>query len=112
MGFDINNFLNAESKKEVKSDWKPVKLSVHKLRPAAGKENFYHMDDKEIEETARTIELVGIQQYPVVKPIPGTDEYEIIAGHKRRLAKDECIKTKEAREYIGKYINIIGIEEI
>ena len=26
--------------------------------------------------------------------------------------KDECIKTKEAREYIGKYINIIGIEEI
>ena len=36
MGFDINNFLNAESKKEVKSDWKPVKLSVHKLRPAAG----------------------------------------------------------------------------
>ena len=86
MGFDINNFLNAESKKEVKSDWKPVKLSVHKLRPAAGKENFYHMDDKEIEETARTIELVGIQQYPVVKPIPGTDEYEIIAGHKRRLA--------------------------
>lgn len=86
MGFDINNFLNAESKKEVKSDWKPVKLSVHKLRPAAGKENFYHMDDKEIDETARTIELVGIQQYPVVKPIPGTDEYEIIAGHKRRLA--------------------------
>ena len=62
MGFDINNFLNAESKKEVKSDWKPVKLSVHKLRPAAGKENFYHMDDKEIEETARTIELVGIPQ--------------------------------------------------
>lgn len=49
MGFDINNFLNAESKKEVKSDWKPVKLSVHKLRPAAGKENFYHMDDKEIQ---------------------------------------------------------------
>ena len=60
MGFDINNFLNAE--REVKSDWKPVKLSVHKLRPAAGKENFYHMDDKEIEETARTIELVGIRR--------------------------------------------------
>lgn len=86
MAFNINSFLNEESRKEVKSDWKPVKLSVHKLRPAAGKENFYHMDDKEIEETARTIELVGIQQYPVVKPISGTNEYEIIAGHKRRLA--------------------------
>ena len=86
MAFNINSFLNDESKKEIKSDWKPVKLSVHKLRPAAGKENFYHMDDKEVEETARTIELVGIQQYPVVKPVEGTDEYEIIAGHKRRLA--------------------------
>lgn len=86
MAFNINNFLNEESKKEIKSDWKAVKLSVHKLRPAAGKENFYHMDDKEVEETARTIELVGIQQYPVVKPVEGTDEYEIIAGHKRRLA--------------------------
>jgi len=86
MGFNINSFLNDESKKEIKSDWKPVKLSVHKLRPAAGKENFYHMDDREVEETARTIELVGIQQYPVVKPVEGTDEYEIIAGHKRRLA--------------------------
>ena len=86
MSFDISNFLNEESKKEIKSNWKPVRLSVHKLRPAAGKENFYHMDDREIEETARTIELVGIQQYPVVKPVEGTDEYEIIAGHKRRLA--------------------------
>ena len=86
MAFNINDFLNAESKKEIKTDWKPVKLSVHKLRPAKGKENFYHMDDREIEETARTIELIGLQQYPVVKPIEGTDEYEIIAGHKRRLA--------------------------
>ncbi|MFQ9588833.1 MAG: ParB/RepB/Spo0J family partition protein [[Ruminococcus] torques] len=86
MGFNINNFLNVESKKEAKSDWKQIKISVHKLRPAAGKENFYHMDDKEVIETARTIELVGLQQYPVVKPVEGTDEYEIIAGHKRRLA--------------------------
>jgi ParB family chromosome partitioning protein len=86
MAFSINKFLNEESKKEIKSDWKPIRISVHKLRPAAGKENFYHIDDKEVEETARTIELVGIQQYPVVKPLEGADEYEVIAGHKRRLA--------------------------
>ena len=30
----------------------------------------------------------------------------------RTILKDECIKTAEAREHIGKYINIIGIEEI
>lgn len=86
MAFNMTDFFNAETKKEIKSDWKPIRISVHKLRPAAGKENFYHMNDKEIAETARTIELVGLQQYPVVKPVEGTDEYEIIAGHKRRLA--------------------------
>lgn len=86
MAFNMTDFFNTETKKEIKSDWKPICISVHKLRPAAGKENFYHMDDKEIVETARTIELVGLQQYPVVKPVEGTDEYEIIAGHKRRLA--------------------------
>lgn len=86
MGFNIKDFMNEESAKDINSGWKPIQISVHKLRPAAGKENFYHMDDREVEETARTIELVGVQQYPVVKPIKGTDEYEIIAGHKRRLA--------------------------
>lgn len=86
MAFNMNDFFNSETKKEIKSDWKPILISVHKLRPAAGKENFYHMDDREITETACTIELIGMQQYPVVKPIDGTDEYEIIAGHKRRLA--------------------------
>lgn len=86
MTFNINNFLNDESRKDIKADWKPIRISVHKLRPAAGRENFYHIDDKEVEETARTIELIGIQQYPVVKPIEGTGEYEVIAGHKRRLA--------------------------
>lgn len=30
----------------------------------------------------------------------------------RTILKDECIKTAEARERIGKHINIIGIEEI
>lgn len=86
MAFKMSDYFNSETKKEIKSDWKPILISVHKLRPAAGKENFYHMDDREIIETACTIELIGIQQYPVVKPIDGTDEYEIIAGHKRRLA--------------------------
>ena len=42
MGFNINNFLNAESKKEIKSDWKPIKVSARKLRPAPDKKNFDH----------------------------------------------------------------------
>lgn len=86
MGFNINNFLNAESKKEIKSDWKPIKVSARKLRPAPDKKNFYHAEDKEIKDLAESIELIGLQQYPVIRPVEGTDEYEVIAGHKRRLA--------------------------
>lgn len=86
MAFNINNFLNAESKKEIKSGWKPVQVSVRKLRPAPDKKNFYHAEDKEIKDLAESIELIGLQQYPVIRPVEGTDEYEVIAGHKRRLA--------------------------
>lgn len=86
MGFNINDFLNAESKKDIKSDWKPVRVSARKLRPAPDKINFYHAEDKEIKDLAKSIELIGLQQYPVVRPVEGTDEYEVIAGHKRRLA--------------------------
>ena len=86
MAFDMRNFLNAESKKDIKSDWKPIKVSARKLRPAPDKKNFYHADDKEIKDLAESIELIGLQQYPVIRPVEGTDEYEVIAGHKRRLA--------------------------
>ncbi len=86
MAFNINDFLNDESKKERSTDWKPIKISVSRLHPAPDKANFYHADDKEIKELAESIELIGLQQYPVVRPIEGTDEYEVIAGHKRRLA--------------------------
>ena len=86
MAFNINNFLNAESKKEIKSGWKPVQVSVRKLRSAPDKKNFYHAEDKEIKDLAESIELIGLQQYPVIRPVEGTDEYEVIAGHKRRLA--------------------------
>ncbi len=86
MAFNINDFLNTESKQAIKNDFKTIKISIHKLRPAPDKENFYHNDDEEVETTARTIELVGIQQNFVVKPIKNTDNYEIVVGHKRRLA--------------------------
>lgn len=86
MGFNINDFLNAESKKSIKSDWKPVKVDVRKLRPSPDKINFYHAGDKEIKDLAESIELIGLQQYSVIRAVEGTDEYEVIAGHKRRLA--------------------------
>lgn len=86
MAFNISDFLNAESKREIINNWKPVKISVNKLRPAPEKVNFYHTQDEEVRKLAESIELVGLQQYPVVRQIDGTEEYEVVAGHRRRLA--------------------------
>ena len=83
-GFDITCFMSDESKKGIKDTFKLEKVSVRKMKPS--KNNFYSIDEEEITRLARTIELVGLQQNFVVKKIPGTDEYEVIAGHKRRLA--------------------------
>ena len=85
MAFDMRNFLNAESKKDINSDWKPVKVNVRKLRPAPDKKNFYHAEDKEIKDIAESIELIGLQQYPVIKPVEGTDEYERSEEHTSEL---------------------------
>lgn len=83
-GFDITQFLSDESKKEIKDNFKIEKVSVRKMKPS--KDNFYSIDEEEITRLARTIELVGLQQNFVVRKIPDMDEYEVIAGHKRRLA--------------------------
>ena len=83
-GFDITQFLSDESKKELKDNFKIEKVSVRKMKPS--KDNFYSIDEEEITRLARTIELVGLQQNFVVRKIPEMDEYEVIAGHKRRLA--------------------------
>lgn len=83
-GFDITCFMSDESKKGIKDTFKLEKVSVRKMKPS--KDNFYSIDEEEITRLARTIELVGLQQNFVVKKMPGTDEYEVIAGHKRRLA--------------------------
>lgn len=84
VGFDITHFMSDESKKGIKDNFKIEKVSVRKMKPS--KDNFYSIDEEEITRLARTIELVGLQQNFVVKKMPGADEYEVIAGHKRRLA--------------------------
>ena len=83
-GFDITQFMSDESKKSLKDNFKIEKVSVRKMKPS--KDNFYSIDEEEITRLARTIELVGLQQNFVVRKIPEMDEYEVIAGHKRRLA--------------------------
>ncbi len=94
-GFDLNNLLNGKSKgaavqkqeaegpAEVsKKDFEITMIDVEDLMPS--KDNFYQTED--IEELAVSIELSGcIEQNLVVKP-EAHGKYEVIAGHRRRLA--------------------------
>ena len=91
-GFDLNNLLNGKSKAvaqkteekvEVQENgFKVVMLDVEDLMPS--KDNFYQTEN--IEELAAAIELSGgIEQNLIVKP-QAHGKYEVIAGHRRRLA--------------------------
>lgn len=91
-GFNINDLLNGKSKaqaqgpaegqQEQDNAFEVVMLDVEDLMPS--KDNFYSVDD--IDELAISIELSGgIEQNLVVKP-QAHGKYEVIAGHRRRLA--------------------------
>lgn len=97
-GFDLNSLLNTKSKgaavqtqeqtagpgpAEVQeSTFEVVMLDVEDLMPS--KDNFYITEG--IDELADAIELSGgIEQNLVVKP-EAHGKYEVIAGHRRRLA--------------------------
>ena len=92
MAFDIKDFLNTESKKEMADDFVLKKIPAEKLHPSD--KNFYEMDPVEIEALKETIELVGVQENLIVKKIgegENAGDYEIIAGHKRHRAVTELL---------------------
>ena len=57
-------------------------ISVRRL--VASEDNFYSVED--VADLKDSIEMMGVQQNLTVEPIPGTDTYKVIAGHRRRLA--------------------------
>lgn len=92
MAFDIKDFFNEASKKEMAEDFAIKKIPAEKLHPST--QNFYAMDPAEIKALKETIELVGVQENLVVKEINDgehTGDYEIIAGHKRHRAVTELL---------------------
>lgn len=95
-GFDLNSLLNGKSKGAAGQtqeqtaagqaiaifDFEVAMLDVEDLMPS--KDNFYSTEN--IDELAVSIELAGgIEQNLVVKP-EAHGKYEVIAGHRRRLA--------------------------
>lgn len=95
MGFDITKFMSSASlqlseENTENSNAGASMIPVSKLIPASG--NFYSKDEDRIRKLAASIEMLtteerlGIQQDLIVKPIEGTDTYEIIAGETRWAA--------------------------
>lgn len=75
-------------------DFVVVNIDVRKIHPS--KENFYNVD--EIRELADSIKMFGIRQNLEIRPIPGTDEYLVTAGHRRRLGSLMLLDDGEPEE--------------
>ncbi len=81
--FSLSDLLNTQSKPQaVAAEFKVEMISVYKLEPS--KDNFYSVADTD--DLKDAIELTGVEQNLIVTPIPGTDNYKVIAGHRRRIA--------------------------
>ena len=94
MAFDIKQFLNTESKKEMGEDFVVKKIPADKLHPSV--KNFYSIDPAEVEALKETIELVGVQENLVVAEAETPGEYDIISGHKRHKAVTELLEEGKA----------------
>lgn len=61
---------------------KPIAISIEKLH--SFKDHPYKvMDDEEMEALTESIHTEGILSPLIVRPLEGTDEYEVISGHRR-----------------------------
>lgn len=113
MAFNIKDFLNEESKKEIVDDFPIKKIPAKKLHPSD--KNFYAVDPAEIAALKDTIELVGVQENLVVREIKEGEfagDYEIIAGHKRHLAVTELIAEGKVTEFLPCKIDYSGSNAI
>lgn len=112
VGFNLTDLLNEKSKgaavpeqnaradgsaEKQESTFDIVMIDAEDLMPS--KDNFYTTED--INDLADAIELLGgIKQNLVVKP-EAHGKYEVIAGHRRRLASLKLIaEGKEEYRYV------------
>lgn len=85
--FDLTNLLNNTSKENVQSArndslFETKMIDVEKL--VESEDNFYATND--VEELARSIELLGGIEQNLIVEDTGDGKYKVIAGHRRRKA--------------------------
>lgn len=61
---------------------KPIAISIEKLHPFEG-HPYKVLDDEEMETLTDSIHTKGILSPLIVRPLEGTDGYEVISGHRR-----------------------------
>lgn len=61
---------------------KPIAISIEKLYPFEG-HPYKVLDNEEMEALIDSIHVEGILSPLIVRPLEGTEEYEVISGHRR-----------------------------
>lgn len=80
--FNLNDLMGKGKNLTDNKKYKRVKVDPREM--IAAEENFYSMEQESIEELAKSILIVGLQQPIVLGKVE--DEYRIISGHRRRAA--------------------------
>ena len=60
----------------------PIAIPIEKLHPFEG-HPYKVLDNEEMETLTESVQTEGILSPLIVRPLEGTDEYEIISGHRR-----------------------------
>lgn len=68
---------------------KPIAISIEKLHPFEG-HPYKVLDDEEMETLTDSIHTEGILSPLIVRPLEGTDGYEVISGHRRLHAAQKA----------------------
>ena len=68
---------------------KPIAIPVEKIYPFEG-HPYKVLDDEEMETLADSIHTEGILSPLIVRPLEGTDGYEVISGHRRLHAAQKA----------------------
>ena len=61
---------------------KPIAISIEKLHPFEG-HPYKVMDNEEMEMLTESVQNEGVLSPLIVRPLEGTDGYEVISGHRR-----------------------------
>lgn len=108
--FSLGSILNEKTLSQAKNTHKVVYLDINSIKPNPANEEIYNTDG--VEMLSYSIEDKGLLQPLVVRKINSTDEnttdtYEIISGHRRRLAILDIIERNSPKANDFKFVPCI-----